>query len=113
MPSVPVVASIPSPEHGVVHLGPLPLHLYGLIIAAGVLVAAWLAERRWVRRGHDGDAFGSMVIWIVVGGVIPPQDYDELYEAGAVAVFPPGTVIHEAASDLLDRLAEQLGYSLG
>ena len=57
--------------------------------------------------------YGRPDIMVVVGGVIPPQDYDELYEAGAVAVFPPGTVIHEAASDLLDRLAEQLGYSLG
>ena len=56
--------------------------------------------------------YGRPDIMVVVGGVIPPQDYDELYEAGAVAVFPPGTVIHEAASDLLDRLAEQLGYSL-
>jgi methylmalonyl-CoA mutase len=56
--------------------------------------------------------FGRPDIMVVVGGVIPPQDYDELYEAGAVAVFPPGTVIHEAASDLLDRLAEHLGYSI-
>jgi methylmalonyl-CoA mutase len=56
--------------------------------------------------------YGRPDIMVVVGGVIPPQDYDELYEAGAVAVFPPGTVIHEAASDLLDRLAEQLGYSI-
>ena len=51
-------------------------------------------------------------IMIVVGGVIPPQDYDELLAAGAVAVFPPGTVIDEAAGDLLDRLAERLGYDL-
>jgi methylmalonyl-CoA mutase len=56
--------------------------------------------------------YGRPDIMVVVGGVIPPQDYDELYQAGAVAVFPPGTVIHEAASDLLDRLAEQLGYSI-
>ena len=49
---------------------------------------------------------------IVVGGVIPPQDYDELLAAGAVAVFPPGTVIHEAADDLLDKLAAQLGYDI-
>ena len=55
-------------------------------------------------------ALGRPDIMIVVGGVIPPQDYDELLAAGAVAVFPPGTVIHEAASDLLDQLAEQLGY---
>ena len=55
---------------------------------------------------------GRPDIMIVVGGVIPPQDYDELHAAGAVAVFPPGTVIHEAASDLLDQLAAQLGYDL-
>jgi methylmalonyl-CoA mutase len=57
-------------------------------------------------------ALGRDDIMIVVGGVIPPQDYDELLAAGAVAVFPPGTVIHEAAGDLLDRLAERLGYDL-
>jgi len=58
-------------------------------------------------------ALGRPDIMIVVGGVIPPQDYEELLAAGAVAVFPPGTVIHEAASDLLDQLAQQLGYELG
>jgi len=52
-------------------------------------------------------------ILVVVGGVIPPQDYEALYAAGAAAVFPPGTVIHQAASDLLDRLADRLGYDLG
>ena len=58
-------------------------------------------------------ALGRPDIMIVVGGVIPPQDYEELLAAGAVAVFGPGTVIHEAADDLLDKLAERLGYSLG
>ncbi|RUP37937.1 MAG: methylmalonyl-CoA mutase [Gordonia sp. (in: high G+C Gram-positive bacteria)] len=58
------------------------------------------------------EALGRPDILVVVGGVIPPQDYPALYEAGAAAVFPPGTVIHEAASDLLDRLADQLGYHL-
>lgn len=43
-------------------------------------------------------------ILIVVGGVIPPDDYDALYAAGAVAVFGPGTVISEAAMNLLDVL---------
>jgi len=55
---------------------------------------------------------GRPDIMIVAGGVIPPQDYDALLEAGAVAVFPPGTVIHEAASDLLDQVAARLGYDL-
>ena len=46
---------------------------------------------------------------IVVGGVVPPQDYDAVYKAGASAIFPPGTVIAEAAEDLLAKLTERLG----
>ena len=49
---------------------------------------------------------------IVVGGVIPPQDYDALYAAGARAMFPPGTVIAEAAADLLVKLSAELGYEV-
>jgi methylmalonyl-CoA mutase len=48
-------------------------------------------------------------IMIVVGGVIPPADFAPLREAGASAIFPPGTVIAEAAVDLLDQLEERLG----
>ena len=55
---------------------------------------------------------GRPDIMIVVGGVIPPQDFDELRAAGAAAIFPPGTVIAAAADDLLDQLADRLGYSL-
>jgi methylmalonyl-CoA mutase len=47
---------------------------------------------------------------IVVGGVVPPQDYDELKHAGAEAIFPPGTVIAEAAAALLDKLNQRLGH---
>ena len=47
---------------------------------------------------------GRPDIAIVVGGVVPPQDYDALYKAGAAAIFPPGTVIAEAAANLLDKL---------
>jgi methylmalonyl-CoA mutase len=48
---------------------------------------------------------------IVVGGVIPPQDFDAVRAAGASAIFPPGTVIAEAASTLLDELNGRLGYT--
>ena len=51
---------------------------------------------------------GRPDIMIVVGGVIPPGDFDELYAAGATAIFPPGTVIAQAAADLVDRLDQQL-----
>jgi len=53
-------------------------------------------------------AQGRPDILIVVGGVIPPQDFDELRAAGAAAIFPPGTVIAEAAQDLLRVLDERL-----
>ncbi|WP_445170163.1 methylmalonyl-CoA mutase [Mycolicibacterium sp. Dal123E01] len=55
---------------------------------------------------------GRPDIMVVVGGVIPPGDFDELYAAGATAIFPPGTVIADAAVDLLHKLAERLGYEL-
>ncbi|MGR6028417.1 methylmalonyl-CoA mutase [Rhodococcus erythropolis] len=55
-------------------------------------------------------AAGRPDIMIVVGGVIPPGDFDELYEAGAAAIFPPGTVIADAASGLLEKLSAQLGH---
>ncbi|TPG31372.1 methylmalonyl-CoA mutase [Mycolicibacterium hodleri] len=55
---------------------------------------------------------GRPDIMVVVGGVIPPGDFDELYAAGATAIFPPGTVIADAAIGLLEKLAERLGYSL-
>jgi methylmalonyl-CoA mutase len=49
-------------------------------------------------------------IMIVVGGVIPPSDYETLFKAGAKAVFGPGTNIPQAAADLLDKLNAQMGY---
>ncbi|MEI6251517.1 MAG: methylmalonyl-CoA mutase [Mycobacteriaceae bacterium] len=55
---------------------------------------------------------GRPDIMVVVGGVIPPGDFDELYAAGATAIYPPGTVIAEAAVSLLHKLAERLGYDL-
>ena len=57
-------------------------------------------------------AAGREDITIVVGGVIPPQDFEALYAAGATAVFPPGTVIPDAAYDLLTSLAASLGHKL-
>ncbi len=49
-------------------------------------------------------------IMIVVGGVVPPQDYDALKAAGAEAIFPPGTVIAEAAGELVKTLNRRLGH---
>lgn len=49
-------------------------------------------------------------IMVVVGGVIPPADVPTLLGMGAAAVFPPGTVIAQAATDLLGKLAAALGH---
>ncbi len=54
---------------------------------------------------------GRPDIMIVVGGVIPPQDFDALRTAGASAIFPPGTVIADAASGLIEELNRRLGYT--
>jgi len=58
-------------------------------------------------------AVGRPDIMIVVGGVIPPGDFDALYAAGATAIYPPGTVIADAAVSLLHKLGERLGHDLG
>ena len=55
---------------------------------------------------------GRKDIMIVVGGVIPPQDHEALKEAGASAIFPPGTVIADAAIDLLKKVASFNGFTL-
>ena len=74
-------------------------------LAAGHLTL--VPELRDELAGLDRDD-----IMIVAGGVIPPEDYSALYEAGAAAVFGPGTVISEAAEKLLMQLAQRLQISL-
>jgi len=54
---------------------------------------------------------GRPDIMVVVGGVIPPEDFKALEEMGVAAIFTPGTVVPEAAITVLERLNEQLGYA--
>ena len=56
---------------------------------------------------------GREDIMIVVGGVIPPGDVATLKAAGARLVFPPGTVVADAAIAVLEALNEDLGYAQG
>jgi len=57
------------------------------------------------------EKLGRGDVMIVVGGVIPPDDVQRLLDLGAAAVYPPGTVIAEAAIDMLEKLNERLGYA--
>ena len=80
-------------------------HIVGVSsLAAGHLALVPALKRALRQRGLDETM-------LVVGGVIPRQDFASLSEAGADAIFPPGTVIAEAAQDLIERLNERLGYS--
>jgi methylmalonyl-CoA mutase len=60
---------------------------------------------------HELEKLGRGDIMIVVGGVIPPQDFDALRQAGAAAIFPPGTPVAESAERLLEELNARLGYA--
>jgi methylmalonyl-CoA mutase len=80
------------------------VHIVGVSSLAAGHLALVPALKKALRELGFGDAM------IVVGGVIPAQDFAALREAGADAIFPPGTVIAEAAQDLLERLNERLGY---
>jgi methylmalonyl-CoA mutase len=62
---------------------------------------------------HALAELGRDDIMIVIGGVIPPDDVPTLKEMGAAAVFPPGTVIADAAVDLLGKLSTSLGHHTG
>jgi methylmalonyl-CoA mutase len=80
------------------------VHIVGVSsLAAGhlTLVPQLKAELELQGRGD---------IMIVVGGVVPPQDYQAVKDAGAEAIFPPGTVIAEAAEDLIGKLNARLGH---
>ena len=80
------------------------VHVIGVSsLAAGHLTLVPEVKAELEKQGR-GD------IMIVVGGVVPPQDYDALKQAGAEAIFPPGTVIAEAAEELVKSLNRRLGY---
>ncbi len=74
------------------------------IVGASSLAAGHLTLVPQLRA--ELDKLGREDIMIVAGGVIPPQDFDKLFAAGAEAIFPPGTVIAEAASELLEKLLD-------
>ncbi|MNH31458.1 Methylmalonyl-CoA mutase large subunit [compost metagenome] len=80
------------------------VHVIGVSsLAAGhkTLVPELIAELEKLGRGD---------IIIIVGGVIPAQDYDFLYNAGAVAIFGPGTVIPVSAQKIIEEIYKRLGY---
>jgi len=80
------------------------VHILGVSsLAAAHLTLVPELKKELAAQGRDD-------IMIVVGGVVPPHDYETLKKAGAEAIFPPGTVIADAAEKLLQSLNRRLGH---
>ncbi|MEU2349373.1 prolipoprotein diacylglyceryl transferase [Modestobacter sp. NPDC049651] len=69
------LAAIPSPTQGVWDVGPFPLRAYALCIIAGILVACWLSERRWVARGGKPGDVLDIAVWAVPFGIVGGRLY--------------------------------------
>ena len=70
-----MLAFLPSPPRNALHIGSLQLRAYGLLIALGVLAAAWFAQRRAERRGVPASAIGDVATWAVPAGLVGARLY--------------------------------------
>ena len=70
-----LLAAIPSPPSSALHLGPLQVRAYGLMIALGVIAAVFWAERRWAARGGRPGDIGAIAVWAVPAGIIGARLY--------------------------------------
>ena len=83
-----IALSIPSPSHGAIDLGPIPIRGYALCIVAGIIVAVWLSERRWVARGGRFGQIQDLALWAVPFGLVGGRlyhvitDHDLYFGAG-------------------------------
>src|SRR3954451_1488382 len=68
-------ATIPSPPQGVWHVGPIPLRAYALCIIAGIVVAVWLTDRRFVARGGAPAFVIDVAVWAVPFGLVGGRLY--------------------------------------
>nr|WP_164905330.1 prolipoprotein diacylglyceryl transferase [Gordonia alkanivorans] len=74
-PTTTMLAYIPSPPQGVWDLGPFPLRAYALCIIAGIIVAVWWGNRRWVARGGQEGEVLDVAIWAVPFGLLGGRLY--------------------------------------
>lgn len=74
--------TIPSPDNGVWHLGPVPVRGYALAIILGIVVAIWIGERRWVARGGRAGEVQDLAIWAVPFGIVGARLYHVATDSG-------------------------------
>ena len=70
-----LLASIPSPSSSALELGPLTIHMYGLMLLAGIAAAIWLTGRRYVARGGGWDLIFRLAVWGVSAGIVGARAY--------------------------------------
>ena len=73
-----LLAAIPSPSQGTFHLGPLTLHMYGVMLLLGIAAAVWITGRRWVRWGGDWDLIYRVALWGVIAGIVGGRIYHDI-----------------------------------
>jgi phosphatidylglycerol---prolipoprotein diacylglyceryl transferase len=75
---VALLGSIPSPHSGVIHVGPLLIHMYGVMLLLGIAACVWLTARRWRAVGGEFDLVVRVTVWGVAFGVIGARIYHDL-----------------------------------
>jgi prolipoprotein diacylglyceryl transferase len=72
------LAFIPSPHTGTLDLGPLTIHMYGLMLLLAIAACIWLTGVRWVRRGGDWDLVLKVAVWGVAAGIVGARAYHDI-----------------------------------
>jgi prolipoprotein diacylglyceryl transferase len=75
---VPLIAAIPSPHTGTVDLGPLTIHMYGLMLLLAIAACIALTGWRWTRLGGDWDLVLRVAVWGVAFGVVGARAYHDI-----------------------------------
>jgi prolipoprotein diacylglyceryl transferase len=70
-----LLSYIPSPSANGISIGPLRLHVYGVMIAAGVVAAVWLTQRRWEQIGGRPGTMAAIGLWGIPGGLVGARVY--------------------------------------
>src|ERR1044072_1345781 len=73
--AVMLLASIPSPSSGTLDLAPVTIHMYGLMLLAGIAACIAIAGARWVARGGDWDLIFRVAVWGVGAGIVGARLY--------------------------------------
>jgi prolipoprotein diacylglyceryltransferase len=71
----PVLASIPSPDTSVVHIGQLTIHMYGVMLLLAIVACVVLTGIRWTRMGGDWDLVLRVAVWGVAAGIVGARLY--------------------------------------